>query len=135
MLRLGSMLRRSLSSFFHIMPASLRPIHREFCTTDQSPAPAQNLSIASRHPLDRIQTPYSLRCPEDGFLLQRPLSPFNPYSLHPGFTDTWYFMEFVKLPFDPDKSYSLGLNLNVPPVGTLPLSTGTCSLLPSHFSF
>ena len=38
--------------------------------TCQSPAPTRIPSIASLHPLDRIQTPYSPRCPEDFFRSQ-----------------------------------------------------------------
>lgn len=73
---LGSTLRRSLNSFFLIMSASLRPTHISSECTCQSPAPAQNPSIASLQPLDRIQTSYSPECPED-CLLQLSLSHFH----------------------------------------------------------
>lgn len=82
MLCLGSILRRSLNSSFHIMPASLRPTQRVLRVQVRPlPAPAQNPSVASFRPLDRIQTPGSPECPEGCFVLYPPLKPFPLLSM------------------------------------------------------
>lgn len=89
MLCQGSLLRKSLNSFFHIMPPCLTQTHTQSSAhTCQSPAPAQNPSIASLHPLNRIQTPFSPQCLEGCFLLQPPWSFYPllsnplPYQIH-----------------------------------------------------
>lgn len=97
---LGSILRRSLNSFVHIMPASLRLTHRGFLRTRQSVLFLRKPFNSSLHSLERIQTPYSSECPEVCFLLQPPLS-LSPSSACPSLT--LYLLEFVKLPFNPEE--------------------------------
>lgn len=58
--------------------------------TRQCPAPAQNPSRASLHPLDKIQTPYIPKCQRTPFF-STPLWALSPYYPCPTFTTSLIF--------------------------------------------